>query len=111
MTKGTVVDLPHKKATPDRTDPLQVNARLYNQVSELLAQLETAEHVTLRERFQALTAIARIQYLFVGLRKEKVADVDAGSAVSKYAKTFKQDAARGRKKIARPTARARAWAR
>jgi hypothetical protein len=100
MSKGKIVSLP-KPPSSNLSDPLQVNARLYNQVSELLEQLETGEHVTLRERFQALTAIARIQYVFVSLRKEKVANVDAGSSVRKYAEEFQQNAARGRKKIAR----------
>ena len=100
MPKSTVVGLPKKNPLAPSQDPLQVNARLYHQVSALLEQLETGEHITMRERFQALTAIARIQYVFVSLRKEKVAHVDAGSSVRKYAKEFEQNAARGRKKDA-----------
>ena len=81
-------------------DPLNVNQRLYRQVAELLKQLEENDHVTLRERFQALMAIARIQYVFVNLRKEKIADESTGSAVRKYATAFKANDPRGRKKIA-----------
>lgn len=79
---------------PTSADTLSVNARLYRQVSELLLQLETNRHVTLRERVQALVAIGRIQVLFVGLRKEKGADDTAGSTVRKYAGAFKNDAGR-----------------
>lgn len=100
MSKGKVVELSQNKPLIPTNDPLQVNARLYNQVSELLKQLETGEHITIRERFQAMTAIARIQYVFVTLRKEKISHVDAGSSVRKYAKEFEQNAARGRKKDA-----------
>ena len=49
-------------------DPLNVNERLYRQVAALLEQLENNRNVTLRERFQALMAIDRIQYAFVNLR-------------------------------------------
>jgi hypothetical protein len=87
-----------------RTDPLQVNVRIYRQVARLLEQLEEGEHVTLRERFQALMAIARIQYVFVQLRKEKVGDDGtAGSSVRKYATAFKAHDPRGRKKAPRST--------
>ena len=104
MSKGTVVGLPQNKSLIPINDPLQVNSRLYHQVSELLKQLETGEHITIRERFQAMTAIARIQYVFVTLRKEKVAHVDAGSSVRKYAKEFEQTAALGRKNNSRRAA-------
>ena len=88
-------------------DPLSVNERLYRQISELLKQLETkGEKVTIRERYMALASIARIQYIFVSLRKEKVSDVDAGSAVRKYATAFKPHDVGGRKKIARSAGRA-----
>lgn len=87
-------------------DPLKVNERLYRQVAKLLDQLEQGEHVTLRERFQALMAIARIQYVFVNLRKEEADDEPtAGSSVRKYATAFtKTDDTRGRKKTARGAA-------
>jgi len=87
-----------------RADPLNINSRLYRQVAALLDQLEQSEHVTLRERFQALTAIARIQYVFVNLRKEKVGDDSAaGSSVRKYASAFKAHDPRGGKKAPRST--------
>lgn len=96
--KGTVVALPRSGKQTVPIDPLQVNNRLYKQVSEVLKQLEEGEHVTLKERFQALMAIARIQYVFVNLRKEKAADPDVGSTVRKYTAAFaKNDAGRGKK--------------
>ena len=82
-------------------DPLKINERLYRQVAELLRQLEENEHVTLKERFQALMAIARIQYVFVNLRKEKIADASTGSAVRKYATAFAKNDPRRGKKVAR----------
>jgi parvulin-like peptidyl-prolyl isomerase len=83
-------------------DPHQINERLARQVAKLLEQLEEGEHITLRERFQSLMAIARIQYVFVTLRKEKFDEPSAGTAVRKYQTAFAKNDARGRKKIARP---------
>jgi hypothetical protein len=83
-------------------DPHKINERLMRQVSLLLEQLENKDkNVTLRERFQALMAIARIQYVFVNLRKEKYDEPAAGTAVRKYQSAFKNDAG-GRKKGRRP---------
>lgn len=81
-------------------DPKNINGRLYAQVSELLTQLETSEHITIKERIAALIAIGRVQTIFVGLRKEKSGDDTAGSTVRKYAGAFKNDPG-GRKKRAR----------
>jgi hypothetical protein len=81
-------------------DPLGVNVRLYNQISEILHHLETDERVTLKERIAALIAIGRIQIMFMGMRKEKIHDASAGSSVRKYSKAFKAHDARGRKAIA-----------
>jgi hypothetical protein len=53
----------------------------------------------------ALASIARIQYVFVQLRKEKVTNVNAGSTIRKYATAFQANDPRGRKKIARSAAR------
>lgn len=87
-------------------DPDNVNARLYNQVSELLKQLETKTTVTLRERVTALVAIARIQTIFLTLRqKGDKDDADtAGSSVRKYTSAFQAHDARRRKAIARAAA-------
>jgi hypothetical protein len=82
-------------------DPHKINERLVRQVSALLDQLENNKNVTLRERFQALMAIARIQYVFVSLRREKFDEPAAGTAVRKYQTAFKNDAG-GRKKSGRP---------
>ena len=80
-------------------DPLSINVRLYNQISEILHHLENDGHVTLKERVAALIAIGRIQIMFMGLRKEKMADATTGSSVRKYAKAFKAHDARGRKAL------------
>jgi hypothetical protein len=81
---------------PTPADPLNVNARLYRQISVLLEQMEdpdAGKKLTVRERIAALTAIGRIQVLFVGLRKEKN-NVGSGSSVKKYSGAFaKPDAA------------------
>lgn len=85
-------------------DPRNINGRLYAQIDALLTQLETGEHITLKERIAAMIAVARIQVAFVGLRKEKVPDdVVAGSTVRKYATAFANDTRR-RAKGARPVA-------
>lgn len=81
-------------------DPKNINGRVYRQLDVLLKKLETSEHVTVKELTAALLVITRIQFVFVGIRKEKLNDDDAGSAVRKYAGAFKQNDARGRKKVA-----------
>jgi hypothetical protein len=80
-----------------RGDPLNVNARLYQQIGQLLTQLEEGdgEKITLKERLAALMAIARIQAVFVALRKEQIDEPDRGSAVKKYASAFQDGASRG----------------
>jgi hypothetical protein len=95
-------DLPDTRTAG--ADPLQINARLYMQISELLNDLEGGgERITLRERIAALVAIGRIQTIFVGLRKEKgVYEPNAGSSVRKYSTAFSKDDASKRKKIAGP---------
>jgi hypothetical protein len=85
---------------PNNLDPLNVNVRLYNQVSEILHELEHGPNITLKERVAALIAIGRIQVIFTTLRKEKLSDPGTGSSVRKYAAAFKANDARGRKKIA-----------
>ena len=103
--------------TKKNIDPLNVNARLYNQVSKLLDDMEAPppvrkkvgrlkkgevaepveEPLTLRERIAALTAISRIQIGFVTLRAEGQDDEhERGSAVRKYAAAFQN--AGGRRK-------------
>lgn len=106
--KGNVVKLNKADGPPPPTDrdPYQINARLQRQVSEMLRQLEDEdETVTLKERYMALASIARIQYIFVNLRKEKVGDPNVGTNVRKYAGAFaKQNDARRRAANARPAA-------
>jgi hypothetical protein len=88
-----------KVTPPTSADPLNVNARLYRQISKLLDDLEKkpkydddgniTDGVTTRERIAGLVAIARIQTVFVGLRKEIAGGRgSAGSAVRKYSKAF-----------------------
>lgn len=89
---------------PSNLDPLSINVRLYNQVSEMLHQLENSPNITLRERIAALMAIGRIQVIFTALRKEKIHDPGAGASVRKYQTAFKTHDARGRKKLAGPAA-------
>lgn len=88
-----------------KRDPLQVKARLYTQIGELLHQLEgaTDEPITVRERIAALVAIGRLQDLLI--EKGKDEDDVAGSAVRKYESAFrKTNGVGGRKKISRSTA-------
>lgn len=96
---STVTRLP-TPANP--RDPLNVNDRLYKEISRLLDQLgEGGDDITIRERIAALVAIGRIQVLFMGLRKEKSDDpAVTGSAVRKYAGAFKAHDTRRRKKAA-----------
>jgi hypothetical protein len=89
-------------------DPESIDARLYKQVSKLLEQLETSSTVSLRERIQALVAIARIQTIFMTLRQKGNKDdpTVAGSSVRKYESAFQAHDARRRKAIARAAAEA-----
>jgi hypothetical protein len=97
---------PPTSSKPAIADPYNLNSRILRQVSELLKQLEEGEHVTLKERFQALAAIARIQIIFVNLRKEKIDDEpERGTAVRKYAGAFKaHDSGRGAEAAGRAAA-------
>jgi hypothetical protein len=89
---------------PTASDPLAINARLYRQVSELLTQLEKGDgKVTLKERIAALVACGRLQTIFMGLRKEKTGEPDAGRSVRKYENAFQAHDARWRAQIAGPS--------
>ena len=85
---------------PKSLDPKNINARLYNQVSALLDQLES-EEISLKERVAALVAIGRLQTIFLNLRLKGEKDESAGSTVRKYASAFQAHDARRRKAIAR----------
>jgi hypothetical protein len=79
-------------------DPEGVAPRLYKQVSVLLTQLERGSGITVRERTQALAAIARIQAIWAALRKANPDESErSGSTVRKYASAFSANAA-GRRK-------------
>ena len=86
-------------------DPKNINARLYNQVSHLLDQLETGDTVTLKERIAALVAIGRIQTIFLNLRLKGDKDEPAeGSSIRKYTTAFQAHDTRRRKAVARAAA-------
>jgi hypothetical protein len=88
---------------PSTLDPNQVTTRLYRQVDALLTQLETGDHITLKERVTALLAIGRLQQVFIALRKGSTDDNERkGSTVRKYAGAFAADAGGGRDKNAGP---------
>lgn len=81
------------------SDPHNVRGRLYDQVAKVLDELERKpkrgeEPIGLKERVSALTAIGRLEVIFVGLRKEDTGGRASGSAVRKYANAFQQNAAR-----------------
>jgi hypothetical protein len=101
------------------SDPKQVNARLYNQISLLLDDLEAPpvkkrgklkpgedpyeDRISMRERIAALTAIGRIQTILLALREQGSPDERvAGAAVRKYSAAFKD--AGGRRKARRGAA-------
>lgn len=90
------------------SDPHNVNGRLYNQIAKLLDDLEQRdanEKVTIKERIAALIAVARIQTIFMTLRREHAdASGTTGSTVRKYAGAFKADAGRRRAAAARAAA-------
>ena len=90
-------------------DPLNVNARLYNQIGKLLDDMEKAdrdETMTFPQRINALIAVGRVQVMFAGLRKAEARESgSAGSTVRKYSAAFaRADAARRRKVAARSSA-------
>lgn len=80
------------------TDPLNVNGRLYRAMSTLL---DTFEEMTVREQVATVSAIARIQVLFIKLREEKYDTGSAGTALKRYEKAFAANAARRRKGVSR----------
>jgi hypothetical protein len=90
-------------------DPLQINSRLYNQIARLLDDLEAKDakqRLDIKERIAALIAVGRIQIMFVNLRKENISGAGSGSAVRKYSKAFKANAAGRGAKGGRRTAAA-----
>jgi len=83
-------------------DPKNIGSRLYNQVAVLLDQLETGQGVTIKERYMALAAIARIQAIFQAIRIKDGKDDEptSGSSVRKYTTAFQAHDARRRKAAA-----------
>ncbi|HEX3522505.1 MAG TPA: hypothetical protein VHT52_10510 [Stellaceae bacterium] len=73
-----------------KTDPLDINARLYKQLGKLLDDMEAAdaaETMTFPQRINALIAVGRVQKMFVDLRKGEFS-VGRGTAIERYAKAF-----------------------
>jgi hypothetical protein len=80
---------PTIKTAPKKLDPYNIRPRLMKQVSMLLGQLETSEHITVRERVQALVAISRIEQIFLMIRIKEPDEPDrSGTVVKKYAAAF-----------------------
>ena len=80
-----------RKKTKMDDDPLDVNFRLYKQISRLLEDIEKRDleedGITVPQRISALIAVGRLQKIFVDLRKEDFSGV-AGSAIDKYSAAF-----------------------
>ena len=81
-------------------DPLDVNGRLYQAMSTLLDEFDD---LTSREKVLAISAIARIQVMFMKLREEPGVNTNTGSKVRQYEEAFKTNATRSRKRIKRRT--------
>jgi hypothetical protein len=93
--KATVDGQPPKNSVPT-SDPLQINARLYNQIGKLLDDLESADRdevMTTPQRIQALIAVGRVLTIFAALRKGDYDYGNSGSAVRKYAAAFARPSA------------------
>jgi hypothetical protein len=74
----------------NKTDPLDINARLYKQLGKLLDDMEAAdaaETMTFPQRINALIAVGRVQKMFVDLRKGEFS-VGRGTAIERYAAAF-----------------------
>jgi hypothetical protein len=86
-------------------DPLGVNRRLYLQLGKLIDDMEAAdrdERMTMPQRIQALIAVARVQKMFVDLRKGEFS-AGGGSAINRYAAAFQTPhAVGGRDEDGRP---------
>lgn len=92
------------KQVPDtavKYDPYNINARILARMDAVLHRLEETPNIPLRDEIMSLGYLARVQAVFVGLRKEHKDEPAAGSAVRKYAQNFAAHAARGGKKNAR----------
>ena len=89
-------------AKPTNLDSHSINARLMNQVSRVLDDLEDRNlPIGPKERIMALLAIGRLQMLFVAMRKRGGDSDNAGSSVRKYSKAFKTHASGRGAKAAR----------
>jgi hypothetical protein len=80
----------------------EINNEIREQVLIGLKELKENEHLTAKERYMALIAYTRIQYIFVSLRKEGGLAPNAGASVRKYESAFKTNDARRRAANAGP---------
>jgi hypothetical protein len=84
-------------------DPHNINPRLQAWLSELI---EARDEMSLTEQIRAISAIGRIQAIYVGLRKEAGGGYATGTEVKRFAKAFEQNAKGGRKSYARSSSAA-----
>lgn len=73
-----------------KQDPLDITPRLYNQLDRLLDDMEAAdrdERMTMPQRISGMIALGRIMKMLQDLKRSEL-NVDAGSAVNKYAAAF-----------------------
>jgi hypothetical protein len=95
-----LVNAPKKSDPPDEPelqldplDPLSINPRLQQWVSELI---EAREDMSIGEQIRAIAAIARLQVNYIALRKEAGGGYATGTEVKRFAKAFAKNAIRGR---------------
>jgi hypothetical protein len=91
-----------KKALPgpkvQKLAPLNLKARLLNQISQVLTELEGDPDCTWPQRMQAINIVGRLILAYEGKDEEN----DAGATVRKYAASFQaKNAASGGKAPAR----------
>lgn len=85
------IDLPiyGMSETNNPNDPKNINGRLYDAVSTLL---DNFQDMTVREQVTAVSAIARIQVLFMKIREDPSVPSSTGTTVKRYAKAFASNA-------------------
>lgn len=81
----------------DPVDPLNIQPRLQQWVSELI---EAREDMTMGEQIRAIAAISRLMVNNVALRKETGGGGATGTEVKRFAKAFAANADRRRKNLA-----------
>lgn len=90
MARTTTISKRKRSAAVIARDPLDLNWRLYSQLGRLLDDMEAAdrdETMTFPQRINALIAVARVQKMFIDLRKGDL-NAGAGTAIDKYSAAF-----------------------